>query len=176
MSGTDNTQNKDLVSAFNHETEEAFSAAFRSERGGGEQWNTVLGSYGVEPLSKEKREMLLNSEMKIARGAFPVELRGVYEKIIGKYYAAAAGNQDLLNAINGFNVEGKVIEYYQKIKPFSGLSDIFKNASTGSAKYSQGLQKEKQLTIKCKSCGAPRLEEMQYDTCMFCGSKLFETA
>ena len=30
--------------------------------------------------------------------------------------------------------------------------------------------------LKCKNCGAPRLEEMQYDNCLFCGSKLFETA
>jgi hypothetical protein len=164
-----------LVKDFNTEIDSAFSAAFLSEKGGGQKWDMVLASYGVEPLSKEKKDMLLNSQMKIARGAFPIELRGVYEKIIGKYTAASGGDQKLLGVLNNFKIEDKVIEYYQKIKPFGGLNDIFKNATSGSAKYSQGLQKEKQLTIKCKSCGAPRLEEMQYDNCLFCGSKLFET-
>ena len=112
--------------------------------------------------------------MKIAIGAFPVELRKVYQKIVDKYSSSASGNQELSGALNNFDMEGRVIQYYQKIKPFGGLSDIFKNASSGTAKYSQGLKSEKQLTIKCKSCGAPRLEEMQYDTCLFCGSKLFE--
>ena len=74
-----------------------------------------------------------------------------------------------------FNIESKVKEYYQKIKPFSGMNDIFSNASTTMNKYSQGLQQEKHHTIKCKNCGAPRLEEMQYDNCLFCGSVLFET-
>ncbi len=164
-----------LVKDFNSEIDNAFSAAFLSEKGGGQKWDVVLQSYGVEPLSKEKKETLLNSQMKIARGAFPVELRGVYEKIVGKYTANSGGDQKLLSVLSDFKIEDKVIEYYQKIKPFGGLNDIFKNATSGSAKYSQGLQKEKQLTIKCKSCGAPRLEEMQYDTCLFCGSKLFET-
>ena len=160
--------------AFNAEMERAFTSALSSGKGGDEKWNHLLESYEVTPLSDEDKKMLLGSEMKIARGAFPIELRRVYQKIINKYSSAGQGNQQLSAAISGFNMEGKVIEYYQKIKPFSGIGDIFKNASTGTAKYSQGLQKEKQLTIKCKSCGAPRLEEMQYDTCMFCGSKLLE--
>jgi hypothetical protein len=164
------------VPAFNAEMERAFTSALQSGKGGDANWNHLLESYEVTPLSDEDKKMLLGSEMKIVRGAFPIELRRVYQKIVNKYSAAAPGNQQITAAINGFNMEGKVIEYYQKIKPFAGIGDIFKNASTGTAKYSQGLQSEKQLTFKCKSCGAPRLEEMQYDTCMFCGSKLFEKA
>ena len=162
------------VKQFNSEIDSAFSAAFMADKGGNQKWDMLMGSYEAKPLSKEEKDMLLNSQMKIARGAFPIELRRVYEQIVAKYSALASGNQALTSAVNGFNMEGKVIEYYQKIKPFGGLSDIFKNASAGTAKYSQGLQKEKQMTIKCKSCGAPRLEEMQYDKCLFCGSELFE--
>jgi len=165
-----------LLADFNSETELAFRTAWHSEKGGDENWNKFMNSYGVEPMSSKDREFLLNSEMKIARGAFPIELRKVYEKIILKHSANASASPKLSEAMRSFDMESKVLEYYQKIKPFSGMSDIFKNASTGTQKYSSGLQKEKQHTMKCKNCGAPRLEEMQYDNCLFCGSKLFETA
>jgi hypothetical protein len=151
---------------FNSEIEGAFQAAWHSEKGGDEKWNGFMNTYGASPLSEKDRQLLMNSEIKIARGAFPIELRRVYEKIIEKYGPAASS----------FDMDSKVLEYYQKIKPFSGLGDIFKNASVGTQKYSSGFQKEKQHTMKCKNCGAPRLEEMQYDNCLFCGSKLFETA
>jgi len=163
-----------LVSDFNTETEQAFRTAWHSEKGGDENWNRLLESYGVSPLSPAEKEMLINSEMKISRGAFPIELRRVYEKIIDKHRLGASSSEKLNNALNSFDMESKVLEYYQKIKPFSGMSDIFKNAGTGTQKYSSGLQKEKQHTFKCKNCGAPRLEEMQYDNCLFCGSILFE--
>lgn len=151
--------------AFNEEVEKAFSTAYHSERGGGNDWQALMSEYGVQPLTEQEREALLNSEMKITRGAFPIELRRVYEAVIGKY----PQDQSM-----GFNMDAKVLEYYQKIKPFSGLGDIFQNASTGTAKYSSGLQQAKHKTMTCKNCGAPRLEEMQYDDCLFCGSKLFE--
>ncbi|MCB0721022.1 MAG: hypothetical protein KDC42_01855 [Ignavibacteriae bacterium] len=150
--------------SFNEEIEKAFSSAYHSERGGNAEWQAVMTSYGAQPLSDNEREALLNSEMKITRGAFPIELRRVYEIIMNKYPQEASG----------FNMDAKVLEYYQKIKPFSGLGDIFQNAATGTAKYSQGLQAAKHKTMTCKNCGAPRLEEMQYDDCLFCGSKLFE--
>jgi ribosomal protein L37E len=165
-----------LTADFNSETEEAFRTAWHSEKGGDENWNKFMSAFNVTPLTKDEKEMLLGSEMKIARGAFPIELRRVYEGIIMKYRPQAQSSQKLTDAINGFNMDAKVLEYYQKIKPFSGLGDIFKNAQTGTAKYSSGLKAEKQHTIKCRNCGAPRLEEMQYDSCLFCGSKLFETA
>lgn len=149
---------------FNAEIEQAFQSAFHAGKGGDAKWSAVMESYDAESLPQADREKLLNSEMKITRGAFPIELRRVFEKITAKYP----------NDSKSFDMDSKVLEYYQKIKPFSGLGDIFKNASTGTAKYSQGLRNEKHHTFKCKNCGAPRLEEMQYDDCMFCGSKLFE--
>jgi len=165
-----------LARDFTKEAEAAFEAAYHSEKGGGAAWKAVIEKYKAQPLSDSEKEMLLNSQMKIARGAFPIELRRVYEKIISHYSQQSGASEPLKNVLNNFNMENKVLEYYQKIKPFTGLGDIFKNASVGTAKYSTGFQKEKQLTIKCKNCGAPRLEETQYDNCLFCGSKLFETA
>jgi hypothetical protein len=163
-----------LLSDFNTEIDQAFQNAWHSEKGGDEKWNNILNTYGVIPLTKEEKDFLLNSEMKITRGAFPIELRRVFEVIIQKNISLASSSQKLTTALNNFNMEAKVLEYYQKIKPFSGLGDIFKNAATGTQKYSSGLQKEKQKTMTCKNCGAPRLDEMQYDNCLFCGSKLFE--
>jgi rubrerythrin len=163
-----------LLSDFNTEIDQAFQNAWHSEKGGDEKWNNILNTYGVIPLTKEEKDFLLNSEMKITRGAFPIELRRVFEVIIQKNISLASSSQKLTTALNNFNMEAKVLEYYQKIKHFSGLGDIFKNAATGTQKYSSGLQKEKQKTMTCKNCGAPRLDEMQYDNCLFCGSKLFE--
>ncbi|MCX7878879.1 MAG: hypothetical protein N2510_09630 [Ignavibacteria bacterium] len=159
---------------FNQEIERVSGAAFQSARGGDDNWNKLLESYDIEPLDKDIKEALLNSEMKIARGAFPVELRKVYEKIIEKH--SSTNSAELKNILSNFDMEGKIKAYYQKIKPFGGISDIFKNASVTITKYSQGMQKAKHHTMKCKSCGSPRLEEMQYDNCLFCGSKLFEPA
>src|SRR5438552_14941295 len=130
-----------LVKEFNSEADNAFQSAFRSEKGGDAAWKAVLSQYEVKPLTDEEKQMLLGSSMKIARGAFPIELRRVYEKIISKYQFQTGGNQSLQSTLNNFNMENKVLEYYQKIKPFTGLGDIFKNASTGTAKYSTGLQK-----------------------------------
>lgn len=163
-----------LLKEFNSELDTAFQKAWHSEKGGDEGWNIFLNSYNVIPLSKENKDFLLNSEMKITRGAFPIELRRVFEKIIEKYRVIESSSPLLASAISKFDMEAKVKEYYQKIKPFSGLGDIFKNAATGTQKYSQGLQQAKHKTMTCKNCGAPRLEEMQYDNCLFCGSKLFE--
>jgi hypothetical protein len=163
-----------LVQDFKSEIDKVTSSAFLSSKGGDDNWNKVIAAYNVVPLTQNEKESLLNSQMKITKGAFPIELRRVFEAVIMKN--AALNNPALNNALSGFNIESKVLEYYQKIKPFAGMGDIFKNASNSSlTKYSQGLQKEKQMTIKCKNCGAPREEEMQYDNCLFCGSKLFET-
>ncbi|HMS34703.1 MAG TPA: hypothetical protein PKC91_11525 [Ignavibacteria bacterium] len=161
------------ITEFSSEIEKAFQTAWHSEKGGDDNWNKLLKYYGADPLSHQEKEQLLNSEMKIARGAFPVELRRVYQKITDKHLQK--NNPQLNDVLKNFDIEVRVKEYYQKIKPFSGMSDIFSNASTSLKKYSEGMQKEKHHTIKCKSCGAPRLEEMQYDSCLFCGSKLFES-
>lgn len=166
------SENKSITD-FNKETENAFQKAYHCEKGGDAGWKTFIESYGVTSLSDENKKMLLDSEIKITRGAFPIELRRVYERIIEKY--SSTSDQQLINAISNFNIDAKVKEYYQKIKPFSGMADIFSNAATTFNKYSEGMQKAKHHTMKCQNCGSPRLEEMQYDNCLFCGSKLFET-
>ena len=70
---------------FNAEINRACDAAFKSAKGGDESWNKILESYNIKPLSSKDKEALLNSEMKIATGAFPIELRRVLLAIVLKY-------------------------------------------------------------------------------------------
>ncbi len=167
------SEDKDITD-FKSEIDRAYQNALHSEKGGDAKWKTFMQSYGAENLSEDETNMLLNSEMKITKGAYPLELRRVYEIIVRKY--SAQNNEGLRNSADNFNMDDEIKKYYQKIKPFSGMGDIFSNASITMNKYSEGLQKSKHYTFKCKNCGAPRLEEMQYDNCLFCGSKLFENA
>ena len=107
-------------------------------------------------------------------GAFPIELRWALEAIIQKHRNLAADNQPLLDLVNGFSVEAELMRYQNKIKPFGGFNNIFKNAVSSTKNYSEGIGEARKTAHRCKSCGAPRLEEMQYDSCLFCGSELFE--
>lgn len=170
---------KNIVKEFTDEIDSAWQFAYHSEKGGGADWKNILDKYEVVPLTLEEKSMLSSGEMKITKGAYPIELRRVYEKIISKNnskLAALSGEEKekLSNALNSFDMDKKVLEYYSKIKPFSGIGDIFKNSAIGTQKYSAGLKSERHFTIKCKNCEAPRLEEEQGNECAFCGSKLFE--
>lgn len=161
-------------SEFLSEIDAAFQKAWHSEKGGDGNWNNFMQGYKAVPLSPSEKEMLLNSEIKIVKGAFPVELRRVFEKILEN--AQSSGDSAKINDAKNFDLDSKIREYYMKIKPFSGMGDIFGNAAATSGKYSTGMKSAKHHTMKCKNCGSPRLEEMQYDNCLFCGSKLFEPA
>ena len=119
-----------LIQDFKSEIDKVTSSAFLSAKGGDDNWNKVLVEYNVISLTQSEKEMLLNSQMKITKGAFPIELRRVLEVIVYKY--ASLNNPVLNSELSKFNMEGKVLEYYQKIKPFAGMGDIFKNASNSS--------------------------------------------
>lgn len=164
----------EAVKDIESEVTNAHDAAFKSAKGGDEKWNQVLESYSIKPLSDKEKEFLLNSDMKIATGAFPIELRRVLQAIHRKHSVLSMQSQTIQDFLRNFNIDAEIMRYHQKIKPFGGMSDIFKNAKTTSTKYSKGIQGAKTSTHSCKNCGAPRLEEMQYEECLFCGSELFE--
>lgn len=165
----------DFMKKFQTEVDLVFSAAIKSAKGGDEKWNSLLTSYSIMPLTQQQKEALLNSEMKIAGGAFPIEVRWVLQAIVMKYAALAEGNPDVKDLLLRYNMDGEVMKYYTRIKPFGGMSDIFKNAKSTTKNYSEGIGGARKSVIRCKNCGAPRLEIMQYDDCLFCGSELFET-
>lgn len=164
----------DNLNDFKGEVNKVIDAAFKSSKGGDANWNKTLEAYSIMPLSLTVKETLLNSEMKISTGAFPIELRKVLTAIVQKHSAIHAQDPAALNLLGLFNIDAEVMKYHKKIKPFGGMSDLFKNATATSSKYTKDVAGAKQNTHRCKNCGAPRLEEMQYDECMFCGSELFE--
>jgi hypothetical protein len=162
------------VKDFQTEVDAAFSTAFKSTKGGDETWNALMATYLIKPLSDGEKEALLNSSMKINAGAFPIELRRVLQAIVRKHASLTVQLPIMQDLLRNYNLDAEVIRYYNRIKPFSGMSDIFKNAKSTTKNYSEGIGAAKKSAIRCKNCGAPRLEEMQYDECMFCGSELFE--
>ncbi len=162
------------IKKFQAEVDQAFATAIKSAKGGDPTWNALLATYSIMPLTDQQKEALLNSDMKIAGGAFPIELRWVLQAIVTKHASLASDNQDVQNILFGYNLDAEVMKYYGRIKPFGGMSDIFKNAKLTTKNYSEGIGGARKSAIRCKNCGAPRLEEMQYDKCMFCGSELFE--
>jgi hypothetical protein len=166
----------DPVKNFQAEVDQVFAAAIKSAKGGDATWNSLLTSYSIMPLTDQQKEALLKSEMKIAGGAFPIEVRWVLQAIVMKHasFAANAENKNVQNLLLSYNMDAEVMKYYTRIKPFNGMADIFKNAKTTTKNYSEGIGEARKSAIRCKNCGAPRLEEMQYDNCMFCGSELFE--
>lgn len=159
---------------FKAETELAFDKAFKSSKGGDDHWNSFLSEYGIKPLTQGNKESLSKMDLPMTTGAYPIEFRWVLEAIINKHRAMAIDNQPLLALINGFNIDAELIRYQNKIKPFGGFNNIFKNAVSSTKNYSEGISEARKTAIRCKSCGAPRLEEMQYESCLFCGSELFE--
>jgi hypothetical protein len=164
----------DPIKNFQSEVDKVFSTAIKSAKGGDENWNSVLSSYSIMPLSQKQKEALLNSEMKIAGGAFPIEVRWVLQAIVMKHANIVGINDDLKNLLLSYNMDGEVMKYYTRIKPFGGMSDIFKNAKTTTKNYSEGIGEAKKSAIRCKNCGAPRLDVHQDDECLFCGGNLFE--
>ena len=97
------------ITEFNSEIEKAFQTAWHSEKGGDDKWNKLLNDYGADSLTHQEKEQLLNSEMKIARGAFPIELRRVYQKISDKNLLK--NDPELNEVLKSFDIEGKVKEY-----------------------------------------------------------------
>ncbi|HRI86599.1 MAG TPA: hypothetical protein PK536_14240, partial [Ignavibacteria bacterium] len=105
------------ITDFKSEIDRAYENAIHSEKGGDAKWKAFMQSYGAESLSEGELSSLLNSEMKITKGAFPVELRRIYEIIIQKY--SAHSDEVLRNSALNFNTDEEIKKYYQKIKPFS---------------------------------------------------------
>src|SRR5687767_5079565 len=116
------------IKDFQAEVDKVFSAAIKSAKGGDENWNSLLKSYGIMPLTQQQKEALLNSQMKIAGGAFPIEVRWVLQSIVMKHANIVSENDDLKNLLLSYNMDAEVMKYYTRIKPFGGMSDIFKNA------------------------------------------------
>ena len=71
-------------------------------------------------------------------------------------------------------VKKELTKYLDLNKPSTSVADIFANASTSINRFSPKKVGDKSYSIKCKTCGAARLEENQNDKCFYCGTPLFK--
>src|SRR5688572_24422231 len=92
---------------FKAEVETALDTAFKSAKGGDEKWSQFLSEYSVIPLSAKEKEMLLQSNLPMATGAFPIEVRRVLEVIVLKHETMASDNPQVLDLIRLFNIDAE---------------------------------------------------------------------
>jgi len=155
-----------------------------------ETWNAYIQKIGVEPIGIEQRNQAKVEGFKIPGIAFPSEYRAALVVLKKTTKATVASLGDEIKAakkiIEEDELEDFVDHYLQKMvkkeltkyldlnKPSTSVADIFANASTSINKFSPKKVGDKSYSIKCKTCGAARLEENQNDKCFYCGTPLFK--
>lgn len=178
---------KKIKADFPKEIEKVFKIAKKSDSQKDKEWDKLLIEYEIKPLSSEERTKIIERGLSIKKGALPSELRLLLEKIRNKYiFLVDKFDDDLLEDevsrkdLDNFRyqilenfIENKIKEYINQIKEPVALNTIFANASKSIGRIAQ-LQEAKLYTIKCKTCGAARLEEDQYNHCSYCGSQVFD--
>jgi len=181
---------KKIENDFKKEVETILDIAKKSPKGGGEEWHSLLKKHSIEPLPADLRKDVEMQIPGMTSGAFPFEVRMVFQKVLAdaeakikeldgfQYIHDDFNLHDALYELkfyfsNRFDINFEINKYYSMIKAPVTLNNIFANASMGMNMYSSGLKDSRTGTIRCKSCGAPRLKENQYDLCFYCGSNLF---
>jgi hypothetical protein len=179
---------KQIISDFEQAHKQATDTALNSPKGGDANWYAILNNYQIQPSNLEQKNRYYSSGIPVNKGAFPTELRKVYETIrfiAIKAFRDKIGNADLVgdadNLWDNFNnrlrdfLNVDIDSYIGKIKQKVGVADIFANAFTSMNQFSHGLKESGTVTKKCENCGAPRLDTDQYGECYFCGTPLFAT-
>lgn len=153
-------------------------------------WHAYLKELDIATITIAQREKAKSSGLALPEIAFPAEYRNVLKRLKQDYKQQLKQLQkeveddfdadDLLDEfvrrIYSSLIQDELGRYLNSTKPAVSISDIFANASPSINKYS--VKKEdmgdKSYSIKCKTCGAARLEEDQYDDCFYCGTPLFK--
>jgi hypothetical protein len=179
---------KEIVGQFDTDHKRVTEAAKNSPKGGDAGWYQIVEEFEVEPATQEIKNHYYSSGIPVGKGALPLELKKVYEKL--RFRAI----QSYRETLQGVELEGDADEYWDEfndrlrdfvkddidkyisgVKQKVGVNDIFANAFSGMNQFSQNMQESGTTTKKCSNCGAPRLDTDQYDDCYFCGSALFAT-
>lgn len=154
-----------------------------------EQWYAFLEERDITPVEEKIKEYSKELGLPIPAVAFPSEY---YKALIFVLQKATNSWRKILDdakeqeifidieedietfryAINVY-YNDKLSEYIKKSKPKLSVQGIFGNASSAINKHSKNQVESKSYSIKCKACGAARLEEDQCDECFYCGSNLF---
>lgn len=155
-----------------------------------ESWKNYLNEVGVTPVGEGIRSQAKDKGLNIPTIAFPSEYRAVLVIFKEKAKTTVKGLKEEIEAaqkeIAKHELEDFTDKYLNKIvkkelkrylelaKPKVSVADIFANASTSLNKFSPKEVGDKSYSIKCKTCGAARLEEDQYEECFYCGTPLFK--
>ena len=153
-------------------------------------WHDYLKTIAVTPIGDIQRDEAKAKGIDIPKVAFPSEYRAalvIFKKKIRDIVVALkskilAVEDDIAeNDLEDFTdkylkklVKKELKRYIEKNKPNVSVANIFANASTSINKFSPKEVGDKSYSIKCKTCGAVRLEEDQYDDCFYCGTPLFK--
>jgi len=149
-----------------------------------------LNRLKINPIGEEERAQAKRKGLDIPAIAFPFEYRAalvVFKKRIKEIVVVLKHDIEIIdNRIAQSELEDFTDKYLKKLikkelkkyinlsKPKVSVSDIFANASTSINKFAPKEVGDKSYSIKCKTCGAARLEEDQYDDCFYCGTPLFK--
>jgi hypothetical protein len=185
----------DQINALSDNLEQTVSAVFEtataSDKGGGPAWDRLLRELGLEPPSAAERAQALATDVPIAKGPVPAEVRRALEKLHAAVAAEATRLQravdratdvdttaldeqlDQLAKRLGDFVDTEVKRYIAAIRPAPAAAGIFANALATTPDYAAMRQEEGVETKTCKTCGAARPAGTDLETCDFCGGSFF---
>ena len=171
-----------LATRVDARVREVTGIAARSALGGGPEWDSVLQSLAISPLPLDARASYLASGMPMSRGALPIEVRRVLERVQAdarrELSALANGGADdsacdELGATLRDLADREMRAYIQAIRPPAQTSSIFKNALASTPRYAATAAGVS--TTKCSACGAARAD-LAVEVCQFCGASFYEKA
>ncbi len=137
-------------------------------KGGDSEWNEHLRSLGGAPLSSEERQMILQHGPPITKGPVAVELRYALVVTLGRVEEGAASAPWAPMVI-----EDAIREFVNAAKAPVTTSSIFANAMATTKTYAS--QAGGSETVRCPTCGAPRMDGSESMVCGYCGSAMSVT-
>ena len=153
-------------------------------------WHQYIETIGVIPIGEQQRIAAKDRGLSVPEIAFPSEYRAAlvilknkvkYTTSILENQIREANNDMALDELEDFTkkhlkkiVKRELKKYLELHKPKISVGDIFANAAKSHNKYAPQKVGDTSYSIKCKTCGAARLEEEQYGDCLYCGTPLFK--
>jgi hypothetical protein len=143
--------------------------------GGGPDWDALLLTLAIRPLTADERQRHLAAGPPIRAGALPNEVRRALDQVRASTDGELAAvdrddpeRDELARELARF-VDRGVREHIAAIRPPAPTSSIFANAARTTARYqptAAGVE-----TLTCAVCGAARADEA-VEVCQFCGTPL----
>jgi hypothetical protein len=140
-------------------------------------WDALLGELGVKPLSPAERDEHFAQGPKRKGGAAPIEVRlalaAIHDRAHAEWRRMDIGDDErrLAQRLSSF-VDEHMAEYLKRTAPAPTTSSIFANARATTPNYGAMGAKAGMNQMKCVACGAPRKNDGDALTCVYCGGKL----